>query len=114
MNMNAAQLILEVTAVDLAILESNPPQLQIAAQGNVSTPGWFNPQLVPYVYIQAPPDGIFDFDFVATPPSNIVPQVITPISVTLVQLAEGVRGVRIHTSTNSQEALLMVEESSCI
>jgi hypothetical protein len=114
MNTNAAQLVLEVTEVDLAILESNPPQLQIAAKGNVSTPGWSNPKLVPYVYIQAPPDGIYDFDFVAIPPSNIVPQVITPISVTLVQLAEGARGVRIHASTNSKEALLMVEESFCL
>jgi hypothetical protein len=98
--------ILEVTEIKLTLLESYPPQLQILATGTVPTTGWTNPQLVPYTYIQAPPDGIYDFDFVAVPPTEVVAQVITPISVKYEWSAQCVKGVRIHASTNSQVALL--------
>jgi hypothetical protein len=101
--------ILEVTEIKLALLESYPPQLQILATGTVPSTGWSNPQLVPYTYIQAPPDGIYDFDFVATPPTEIVAQVITPICVKYEWYAQGVKGVRLHASTNSQVALLNPE-----
>jgi hypothetical protein len=43
---------------------------QITASGTVPSAGWSNPQLAPYTYVQAPPDGIYDFDFVATPPKE--------------------------------------------
>jgi hypothetical protein len=102
----ASQLILEVTEVNLAILESNPPKLLIVAMGTVPSAGWSNPQLIPYAYIQAPPDGIYDFNFVATPPQELSAQVITPISVEYVLPAGGIAGVRIHASLNEKEILL--------
>ncbi|MDQ3185105.1 MAG: hypothetical protein M3Q16_01300 [Pseudomonadota bacterium] len=100
--------ILEVTEVKLAILESFPPQLRISASGNVPTGGWSNPRLVPYIYIQPPPDGIYDFDFVADPPEGIATQVISPIEVVHVwkDLPDRLKGVRIHASQNSKTALL--------
>jgi hypothetical protein len=100
--------ILEVTEVRLLVLKSFPPQLQIAASGTVPTSGWSNPQLVPYNYVQAPPDGIYDFDFVATPPQDIVTEVITPIRAqyTWPTFPQELVGVRIHSSTNSKVALL--------
>ena len=70
--------ILEVLEVELAILESFPPQLQITARGMVPTAGWTNPRLEPFIFIQPPPDGIYEFDFVADPPSGVAAQVITP------------------------------------
>lgn len=100
--------ILEVTEVKLAILESFPPQLRISASGTVPTGGWSSPRLVPYIYIQPPPDGIFDFDFVADPPEGIVTQVISPIDAVYVwkDFPERLRGVRIHASQNSKTILL--------
>jgi hypothetical protein len=100
--------ILEVTEVNLAVLESFPPQLQISASGTVPTAGWSNPQLEPHIHVQAPPDGIYGFDFAADPPEGVTAQVISPMDVTDVweNLPEGVKGVRIHASQNSKTALI--------
>ncbi|KAM3091413.1 hypothetical protein ACKFKG_25700 [Phormidesmis sp. 146-35] len=84
-----------VTDVSLVLLESNPPQVQIIARGTVPSTGWTNPQLVPVVYIQAPPDCIYEFDFVATPPKEPAAQVITAIAAKGVFPAQGLRGVRV-------------------
>jgi hypothetical protein len=110
---NPMQLILEVTEIELSVLESFPPQLQVTAFGTVPSAGWKNPQLIPYTYIQAPPDGIYDFDFVATPPQGVVAQVISPIRVRTTFPAEGVKGVRIHASSNNKVALLESEMVPC-
>lgn len=98
----------EVTEVHLAVLESFPPQLRITAAGTVPTGGWSNPALQPHIHIQPPPDGIYDFDFVADPPTGPAPQVISPIQATYTWEAfpEGVKGVRIHASQNAKTALL--------
>jgi hypothetical protein len=100
--------ILEIAEVNLFVLKSFPSQLQIVASGIAPTSGWSNPQLVPYTYVQAPPDGIYDFDFVATPPQDIVAEVITPIRAQYIWpiFPQELSGVRIHTSTNSQVVLL--------
>jgi hypothetical protein len=37
----------------------------------VPSAGWKNLQLIPYLYPIAPPDGIYEFDFVATPPPDV-------------------------------------------
>jgi hypothetical protein len=99
-----------VTQVSLGVLESFPPQLRITASGTVPTAGWTNPQLLPRIYIQAPPDGIYDFDFVANPPKNTAAQVVTPIQATYVwqSLPSGLKGVRIHAATNEQVVLFEV------
>ena len=99
--------ILEVTQVSLSVLKSFPPQLQIVASGTVPTTGWSNPLLVPYTYIQAPPDGIYDFVFVATPPQDVVAEVITPIRAQYIwpTFPQELVGVRIHSSTNSKVVL---------
>ncbi|NEP02427.1 MAG: hypothetical protein F6K58_28025 [Symploca sp. SIO2E9] len=108
----AKKKILEVRNVKLSILESLPLQLSITAFGSVPTTRWEDAELIPYVYIQPPPDGIYDYDFVAKPPTQTVPQVITPIVANrlepLPDSLEGVgfKGVRIHASLNSKVALL--------
>lgn len=100
--------VLEVTEVQLAVLESFPPKLRITATGTVRTGGWSNPKLVPYIFIQPPPDGIYDFDFVADPPEGAATQVISPIEAVHLweNLPESVKGVRVHASQNSKSALL--------
>jgi hypothetical protein len=100
--------ILEVAEIELAVLESFPPKLRITASGTVPTGGWSNPKLDPYIYIQAPLDGIYDFNFVADPPEGVATQVISPIEATFIMenLTSDVKGVRIHASQNSKTALL--------
>jgi hypothetical protein len=97
------QKILEVTEIKVASLRTFPPILQITAMGKVPTPGWTNPQLVPYTYIQAPPDGIYDFDFVADLPDEVVIQVITPMAASYQWRSPpaGLKGIRVHASVNS-------------
>lgn len=99
--------VMKVVDVDLKILKSNPPQLHISAIGLVNSGGWTNPRLEPRVYIQFPPDGIQDFDFVADPPKGTVIQVVLPIAAS--ELWENppldlLKGVRVHSATNSIEA----------
>jgi hypothetical protein len=104
----AKEQVLEVQTVELSILESNPPQLRIGVSGTVRTGGWKDAELIPYVYVQAPPDGIYDYDFVAVRPDGPATQAITPIEAnyTLKNIPDNLKGVKIHASTNSLVALL--------
>ncbi|WP_033036851.1 hypothetical protein [Pseudomonas sp. GM102] len=106
--------VLKVVDVDLKLLKSNPPQLHISAIGLVGSAGWTNPRLEPRFYIQFPPDGIQDFDFVADPPKGIVIQPVLPIAAS--ELWENpplniLKGVRIHSATNCIEAYLETSRS---
>lgn len=107
------QKILEITDLHVSILESFPPQIRVTAFGTVPTGGWTNPQLVPYTYVQAPPDGIYDFDFVATPPTEPATQVISPIRVRMTVTDQNIKGIRAHASLNSKEVLVNAQDSSC-
>ena len=100
--------ILKVIDVDTSLMKSNPPILVINAYGVVATLGWSNPRLEPRYYIEFPADGIQDFDFVADPPTGMVPQVITPIAAQIEwdNPPEELKGVRIHAQTNNVEHLL--------
>jgi hypothetical protein len=95
----------EVTDGKVEILESKPPQVSITAKGVVRTLGWTNGRLDPYVYVQPPPDGIWDFDFVATPPSDPAGDALAPIKSEPYTMPrpENFRGVRIHAETNKME-----------
>jgi hypothetical protein len=100
----------EVTEVHVAVLESFPPKLRIAATGTVPTGGWSNGTLRPHIHIQPPPDGIHNFDFIADPPTGPAPQVISPIQATYTweELPEGVKGMRVHASENAKTVQLDV------
>ena len=99
-----------VKKVEVALLKSKPPKLSIKAEGEVPTGGWSAGELVAFVYVQPPPDGIYDFDFVAKPPpaGSVVTQVVSPISAEKVlnDIPKGLRGVRIHAASNQKEAML--------
>lgn len=95
----------EVSQVYLSILI--PPQLEIKVLGTVPSADWSNPQLVPFSNGQTPSDGIYDFDFVATPPQNGA-AVVSPITAQYGWKAfpEDLTGIRIHGATNFREVLL--------
>ena len=100
--------VLEVLEVHLAVRERFPPKLQITVSASAPTGGWTHPRLDPYVFVQPPPNGIYDFDFVADPPAGPAAEVLTPIEVAHVweNFPEEVKGVRVHATQNSKTALL--------
>ncbi|HEX4965253.1 MAG TPA: hypothetical protein VF173_30875 [Thermoanaerobaculia bacterium] len=99
----AKELIYNVTDVHLTLNKKNPPDLVIDAGGETRTNNWTDPELQPWIYIQPPPDGVYDFDFVAEPPRGPSNDVITPIQAQYVwkDLPDEVRGIRVHSETNS-------------
>jgi hypothetical protein len=73
--------VFEVTGLSFQILKSNPPKLAIIANGSTRTGGWSNPELRPLFEPGViPKGGIYEFEFVATPPQGIAIQVISPIN----------------------------------
>lgn len=92
----------------LAVLNTNPRSLYIRVLGSVPTSGWTDPSLSEYIYVQPPPDGIWDFDFTAQPPEGIVLQAFMRIIVehTWHGDVDALKGVRIHASTNQKVELL--------
>lgn len=108
----STQKVLEVTGLDVQVIETFPPQLHVSVFGKVPSPGWTNPQLIPFTYVQTPPDGIYDFDFVATPPTGIVARVISPIRLRTDLSGAGVNGIRIHASLNFKEVILNTAAAS--
>lgn len=97
--------VLEVTSVQVTAYKMLPPTLVVYADGVVPTTGYKNGQLIPYVYIQFPQDGIWDFDFVADKPDGPVLDVLSPIaaSYTWYDYPKDLKGVRIHATCNSME-----------
>jgi len=99
------QLVLEVTTIDTVIKESFPPQVQSTVYGTVPSTGWLQPHLAPYTYVQAPPHGIYEFDFVAFPAQGGAVKVIATIR-SILMWPQGALGIRVYASTNAQESLL--------
>ncbi len=95
-----------IKEINLSILESFPPQLHISALGTVTTSGWTNGALIPRLYITPPANGIYEFDFEATPPKNISLQVLMPISASYIMpdIPLNLKGVKVYTKTNSMTA----------
>jgi hypothetical protein len=112
--------VLCVDSVQVAILESKPPQFAVMANGKVPSTGWTQPELSMWFYVVPPEDGIQDYDFVARPPSGIVLPVVTPISVfhpdprdprNYWGKGKPLKGVRIHARENSMEAKTDLKKS---
>lgn len=96
--------VLEVTNASVSLHGGN---IKIDAEGKVNSTGWSNARFVPYIYIVAPPDGIYDFDLVATAPTGIVQWTISIVKASLEMPAiPQMKGVRIHGANGAVEALL--------
>ena len=102
------QPIWEITAVQITDLQNDPPQLSITVQGNITSGGWVNPQLIQFQYIVPPQDGIYDFEFMAVPPKEASTTVITAIEVEYIldPVPEDLLGVRINAEQNSVVEML--------
>lgn len=100
----SAQPVLSVEHIHFTFLSLNGPRVVlITAYGTTNSTGWSNGRLQPYIYVQPPPDGIWDFVFVADPPSGLALDVISHISATYVWTLTGnsFQGVRVHSATNT-------------
>jgi hypothetical protein len=100
-----SQKVRTVDYVKLHVSHGKAKTLIITAIGTVPTAAWTNAHLVAFVYVMAPVDGIYDFDFVAQPPTGIPLDVVSVIPATLAwpDYPDDVKGVRIHSSTNFLE-----------
>ncbi|MEM1406213.1 MAG: hypothetical protein AAGG59_05520, partial [Bacteroidota bacterium] len=95
-----SQKVFEVKEVNISILESLPPQLLIEASGIASSSGWSKPTLVP---TGSQKDGIYEFDFMADPPTGISLTVLTPIegSHVIQDIPTDLKGVKVVAKQNS-------------
>jgi len=101
------KVVYSVTNVELQIEKRNPPILVIKTDGEANSGGWTDFQLIGYVYIAPPADGIYDFDLVGEAPDDgeIVSGAITKIKPSVETewspFPADLKGVRVHSSTNS-------------
>ena len=80
----------------------------IVASGSVPTSGWRDGALHPRIYIRPPEDGMWDWDFTASPPNGIAADVISQVNAQSAEFPPPawMRGVRVHASTNSIDAFV--------
>ena len=107
------RLVREVTDVSISILEKEPPILVVQASGNVPTGGWTNPGLSRVVYFTEPADGIQDYEFMATPPSGMATDMITPVHATdsWDNPPDWLKGVRVKAASNSMEEAVLLADT---
>ncbi|WP_222869593.1 hypothetical protein ROLI_033520 [Roseobacter fucihabitans] len=108
--------IYSVDAIDLTLKKRNPHSLLISCTGRVTSSGWSDIHLSPFVYVAPPADGILDCDLVGTAPGpgEIVIPVLTKVAAHLVVddvdnywgKDQPVEGVRVHASQNTKVATL--------
>jgi hypothetical protein len=85
--------------------------LVMTVEAVATTPGWSNLALEPVVYIQAPPDGIYDWTLYGTPPDGMVAQVLSPVTLTVTwPLAELPRAAKLHAQMGCLVVLLTQPE----
>lgn len=101
-----------VETVNYTIYKSDPSQMSIQAIGTVTSSGWYDGILIPWVYVTEPSDEIMDFDFVANLPTGRVLWVMSPIEgMQTIQLEPWIKGIRVHAVNNKIEVKI-TEESS--
>jgi hypothetical protein len=92
---------------NLIVIPERPRAVVVSAKGTVVTLGWTQADLVPWMYIVRPKDGILDLDFVATPPTENAIQLLSPIGVLKAfSVPNWLRGIRVHSSQNEIETML--------
>ncbi len=95
---------ISVTELNVSLDKKLPPTLHAEAKGVFSSPACTNARLTPWVYLQPPADGIWDFSLIADQRDGYWPQKTVELTATLaVELPEGCTGIRVHASTNDTQ-----------
>lgn len=102
----AAVLVHEVSSVDITMIKTLPPGVEISAEGKVLTGGFTNPRLEMVIYITPPADGIQELKFIVDPPpkDSIVTQAIVDVktpTLTINRVPTWMKGVRVTAETNN-------------
>lgn len=101
----AKTLILEVNQIEFH-KDPQSGQVLIIAHGTAATPGYTNVELEP-LEDALPPDGILDLKLVGTPPTVIVPQVLSPVTGNYVfEDGSALIGASVKARTNTMTALI--------
>jgi hypothetical protein len=97
----------EIRSVRLAAT-MEPLNLLIEVDAMAPTPGFTDFAIKPVTYIQRPRDGIYDVTAVGVPPNANVPAVLERVEFRYrwTGFPSDLRGVRVHSSGNSIEAML--------
>tara|TARA_B100000749_G_scaffold256618_1_gene225414 strand:+ start:159 stop:545 length:387 start_codon:yes stop_codon:yes gene_type:complete len=96
--------IYSIEEIHYRIVHGDQVKLVLRASGIANSGGWNGAELLPWVYIDRPVDGVVDFDFVATPPGDIVTFDMPKID-TLSQVfryEDWIKGVRVHSVSGSK------------
>lgn len=107
--MKTSEKVRTVKHVALTIFKPLPPILSIIATGEVSSTGYSNARLAPYVYVTPPEDGMYEFDFVAEAPSGASGSAMTEIKSEEFKwqdFPKELKGVRIYAEHNQIEEML--------
>ena len=97
-----------IDSVNLAIVKTNPPGLQVHVEGEVASSGWSGFALQYFVYVVPPADGIYEADMVGEPPDGPSLPALTPFShdETRTPFPDDLKGLKVHSATNSMTAML--------
>lgn len=99
------QSVLRVDSVDVHVQVSSRPDVVVVARGFTTTTGWSHGHLELREPEAPPHDGVYEFDFVATPPVGKAGEMVTPIAGAGVipHPHRNMRSVRVYAKTNSKE-----------
>lgn len=100
-----------ISGSEITILKTFPPTLSINACGENLTTGWGNDfELSPYYYITPPEDGVYEFNFIGTPPNpnDVILDVLTPCFANYFwnDFPNELKGVRIFSMENSIDLMI--------
>jgi hypothetical protein len=93
--------ILEIRSVDIQIAERKPPFITVTVRGTTKTGGWKDFELRPLPTL-AKEVGMLSYTLVATPPSGVATQVLTPVIATMKidPIPDDVKTIRVLGETN--------------
>ncbi|MCI0495261.1 hypothetical protein L0Z72_09670 [candidate division KSB1 bacterium] len=98
--------ILKIEKVQFNPVANDPSMLFFTATGVVPSGGWKAPQIIPHVYLDPPPKGIYEFDFIAEAPAQTdeVIKITTKIECNfkMANMPHDLKGVKVYSSSNSK------------
>jgi hypothetical protein len=92
--------------VDAVELRMEGTTAVVSVKAMAPTPGYTGLTLRPVQYIQAPPDGVYDFTAVGTAPTGVVPFHTQPVEFTYRwnNVGKTVKGIRVHAAQSAVSA----------
>ncbi|MEZ5534582.1 MAG: hypothetical protein R3F02_03060 [Thiolinea sp.] len=104
----------QVYSIEQLCIRSTPnnnTETLISAQATVTSSGWSKLQLMPFVYVRQPDDGVQDYGLVAQQPEGVTMPVMSSLSGDMTILRAGwMKGIRVHTDQNALQLMFDSDE----